>query len=259
MEGFIYIAINVSSKELLKIGKTTKEPDERAKQLSASTGVADDYIIAYKCFVKDITSSENLVHETLKEFRFNAKREFFKLPLKDAVRIIDGLLKTNEITINTSPLEDWWQKLDKVWQSIFKKAISIRKDPDLDRLEKIVELDELDCGGKKIINLKPILIFKNLKKLNCRDTKVSNLEPLSNIKKLQELDVSHTDIKSLEPLNNLINLQIISCSFTNVDNLEPIWNLPRLKELDCINTKVSNEERKRFKEEHPQCKVRMRL
>ncbi len=38
-QGFIYIAINPAFPKFLKIGKTTREPEERISELSSGTGI----------------------------------------------------------------------------------------------------------------------------------------------------------------------------------------------------------------------------
>jgi hypothetical protein len=44
--GYVYILLNVTHMELLKIGKSTKHPDLRARELSG-TGVIHPYMVAY--------------------------------------------------------------------------------------------------------------------------------------------------------------------------------------------------------------------
>ena len=46
--GYIYILINKSFDGLLKIGSTTLGAEERARQISASTGVPMPFIVACK-------------------------------------------------------------------------------------------------------------------------------------------------------------------------------------------------------------------
>ena len=46
-QGFVYILVNPAFPGYIKVGKTTKTPEERAKELSAATGVPTPFIVAY--------------------------------------------------------------------------------------------------------------------------------------------------------------------------------------------------------------------
>ena len=90
--GYIYILINPAlEKDLLKIGKTTKTPEERAAEISSSTGVATGYYVAYEAETDDCHRAEVLIHEELAKYRYNINREFFKIPLKKAIPIVENI------------------------------------------------------------------------------------------------------------------------------------------------------------------------
>lgn len=83
-DSWVYILSNPSTPDLLKIGFTKNTPDERAKQISNSTGVALPYKVefAFHCF--DGFSLEREVHRKLKSYRVNNNREFFQISLEEA-------------------------------------------------------------------------------------------------------------------------------------------------------------------------------
>ena len=89
--GYVYVMINPSyGEDVVKIGKTTKEPEERAKELSAATGVATPFIVAYKRLFKNCHYAEKLIHQILEEkgCRVNTNREFFSISAPDAINVI---------------------------------------------------------------------------------------------------------------------------------------------------------------------------
>lgn len=105
-KGYIYILINPSlEKDLLKIGRTTRKPEERASEL-CTTGVPAQFYVAYDEEVEDCHLAESLLHQKLANYRYDQRREFFKLPLKTAIEIvrqvtasmpaIDGLVSWNK-------------------------------------------------------------------------------------------------------------------------------------------------------------------
>jgi hypothetical protein len=91
--GRIYILINSAMQGLLKIGRTERSSEERAAELSKHTGVPADFCVAYEEFVADCDKVEKLIHERLDPFRLNNNREFFKVELKHAIRIVSDIAR----------------------------------------------------------------------------------------------------------------------------------------------------------------------
>lgn len=70
---------------LVKIGKTTKSAQERARELSSSTGVATPFHVAYELPVSDCDAAERLLHQRLASRRISSDREFFAIDLREAI------------------------------------------------------------------------------------------------------------------------------------------------------------------------------
>jgi hypothetical protein len=87
-QGAIYILINACMPGLVKIGYSTQSPEERAKKLSESTGVPTPYLVAWHEDVNHCEEIERSVHTRLEKYRFNRNREFFAIPLKDAIQTV---------------------------------------------------------------------------------------------------------------------------------------------------------------------------
>lgn len=86
-QGWIYIA-HSKNNNLLKIGRTGKNPLERAKSLS-STGVLYDYKILFSLKVFNQFWVEKKVHQKLKKFRIS--KEFFSVKEDLAIEIIQQI------------------------------------------------------------------------------------------------------------------------------------------------------------------------
>jgi hypothetical protein len=84
--GSVYILLNATMPGLLKIGKTTGSAEDRARELSRGTGVAAPYYVAFAEQVIDCDAAESLIHSRLDLYRVNQSREFFHLPVQDAIR-----------------------------------------------------------------------------------------------------------------------------------------------------------------------------
>ena len=100
MRGFLYVLINPSMSNLVKIGMTTREVEQRCRELNSATGVATPFIIGFEEEVSDAPRAERLVHNLLQDqgVRLNPNREFFEVSLSVAVKAINEvLLKTPEL------------------------------------------------------------------------------------------------------------------------------------------------------------------
>ena len=93
--GSIYILMNPSMPNLVKIGKTTKEPEEIAKKLSSTTGIPTPFTVVYDGYFQNCTKAEQYIHSVLesKGFRIPMNSEFFEIPVKDA---IDAVMQTKD-------------------------------------------------------------------------------------------------------------------------------------------------------------------
>lgn len=93
-DGYIYVLLNTSyGKNILKIGKTKRLPEIRAQELSGVTGVPTKFVVAYESSVADCDLAERLIHQELESYRISASREFFEVPLKEAISIIDPIVR----------------------------------------------------------------------------------------------------------------------------------------------------------------------
>lgn len=92
--GFLYVLSNPAMPELLKIGVTSGQAADRAKDLSRPTGVPECFVVeCYFPIYEDLRSVELKVHDQLDPFRSNSSREFFRLPIELAEQIIEAFLK----------------------------------------------------------------------------------------------------------------------------------------------------------------------
>lgn len=108
-EGYVYILTNSSFQDdYLKIGKTRKTPEERAKQLSSTTSVPTTFKVAYSHKFRDCNKAERNIHEKLSEYRINDDREFFRCNLEIAIKAFNDLILENYKNNN----EDLEKKID---------------------------------------------------------------------------------------------------------------------------------------------------
>ncbi len=78
-EGWVYVLVNSCMQGVAKVGRTTRLPRDRAAELSAVTGVATPYVVAYEQSFADCHAAERAIHALLDRtgLRVNPAREFF--------------------------------------------------------------------------------------------------------------------------------------------------------------------------------------
>jgi hypothetical protein len=88
---YVYVLVNKSVPNMVKIGMTTNTPDQRAREISRGTGVATPWIPVYsfQCYRSDLLEAD--VHDHLREYRVNTHREMFAIDSHTAQRVIEEL------------------------------------------------------------------------------------------------------------------------------------------------------------------------
>lgn len=100
VEGYVYVLRSaLHPRDVYKIGFTTLEPDERARQLSGSSGQPDMLNVVQEWHVRAPRAVEQEVHRRLDQYRVNSRREFFNLKypkiretIEDVIRDMKALL-----------------------------------------------------------------------------------------------------------------------------------------------------------------------
>lgn len=85
--GWVYIATSKDN-NFLKIGRTGKDPMERAKTLS-TTGVLNEYNIVFSLKVFNQFILEKNIHTSLKKYRVTQSKEFFNTSLSLAISAME--------------------------------------------------------------------------------------------------------------------------------------------------------------------------
>lgn len=90
---YIYVLVNRSIPNMVKIGMTTRSVDERAREINKATGVPTPWIPVYSfpCYASGIL--EKRIHEYLAPYRVNEDREMFGITSNTAQQIIEELGK----------------------------------------------------------------------------------------------------------------------------------------------------------------------
>lgn len=88
--GWVYLLMNPSMNGLIKIGKTTRDPDDRVQELSGVTGVPTPFVLVYKSYFQNCHDAEAYIHTSLEtqNYRIANNREFFSAPVETGINAI---------------------------------------------------------------------------------------------------------------------------------------------------------------------------
>jgi hypothetical protein len=92
--GYIYVLHSASQhKDIFKIGRTKRRPEQRAAELSQATGVATPFLVVRDWWFDDCVSAEKLIHEALDKYRVNESREHFQCSYQEIHAVIEEVDK----------------------------------------------------------------------------------------------------------------------------------------------------------------------
>jgi len=143
VKGSVYVLVNSSMPDLVKIGKTTKDPQSRARELH-QTGTPTPFVVAYSVLVNDCDALEAKMHDLLDQFRQSDNREFFKV---SSTRAIDLLREAASSYVAEESEEADSDSEERLYKSIYPP----RSNLYIARLRPFVEINP---GGNNPIRIK---------------------------------------------------------------------------------------------------------
>lgn len=133
-EGFVYLLLNPSFPDQVKFGLTAGSPTDRAKKLW-TTGVPTPFIVIFDVLVSDAAEVERRLHVRFEGYRVHRGREFFRIPVREAVRALQEEAEAFELgTLDLAARVDIFDDLSPKDRSYMK--------PDISQLE-IVQTSEI--------------------------------------------------------------------------------------------------------------------
>jgi hypothetical protein len=168
-KGYIYVLINPSMKGMVKIGKTNRNPEDRAKELSAGTNIPFQFQVGYDILVSDIDLAEKKVHKKLEKFRVANNREFFEISLREAVDVINKVVKDEKINLNIG--ENWdYTFQDKKYSDFKELVITFTESKNsLDKALFHIKEGYIEKWLENIRNYDLLQVIKKLKEQHNKD------------------------------------------------------------------------------------------
>lgn len=144
--GYVYILMNPSYPDLVKIGKTTKDPKERMRELSSSTSAPHPFVLVHFENVTDCDAAEREVHEKLEKYRVNKRREFFEIKVLEAIQAVNAVcekFKKEEVVKNAEVA--WVDKY--ALEQLAKRYDNVKTVNQTNPTTEAKNRDELICEG----------------------------------------------------------------------------------------------------------------
>jgi hypothetical protein len=92
--GFVYVMRSEAhALDVYKVGLTRRTTEKRAGELSSATGVPVPFGVLTQWEIGNCKAVEDEVHERLKAYRVNERREFFRIDLRTIIAVIDSIVK----------------------------------------------------------------------------------------------------------------------------------------------------------------------
>lgn len=109
--GWLYVARNPSFIDpVFKVGVSSRPPFARIQELSASTSVYRAFDLVYFVHVTPRDMAEQWVHDALKEFRINPRKEFFQASLPVVVKALDRVARMFPVPLGKTPRAGYLQQ-----------------------------------------------------------------------------------------------------------------------------------------------------
>lgn len=88
--GYLYVLVNPSMDGIVKIGKTTRSPTLRSREIGSATGVPTPFLLVFDTAVSNCSAAERYVHERLEKrgLRVANNREFFRIMPPEAIALV---------------------------------------------------------------------------------------------------------------------------------------------------------------------------
>ena len=153
--GYVYVLKNKAMPGLIKIGQTTRTPEERARELSSETGVPSPFEVVYELECEQYEELEKKVHGKLNRYRPASNREFFKCRAGKAIRLLKKLDTEKQKGIGPGVVKGKKNLITRV-SDFFRRFSQPKFDEPKKRKPNDKERAETELGGESVAPAPPV-------------------------------------------------------------------------------------------------------
>ena len=159
--GYVYILENDAMPGLIKIGKTSRDSIERARELSATTGIPTPFKVAFELSSEKYEKLEREMHSRLADYRVASNREFFKYPVDRAINLLKKLDTEKQNEIGSEDLSSKKNLITRV-SDFFKQFLRPRTKPEKPNKTKLDDREptEIEIAKESIESTSPVKLSK---------------------------------------------------------------------------------------------------
>lgn len=123
--GYIYVLSNPAMPDLLKIGFTRGAVESRARDLSRTTGIPQAFEVESWYLTQDPSMVEKKVHQALADHRVNDGREFFRVTVEIADKVVAEHIKPPMLSFQRPTSE---RKLYPKYQQVCRRCGALKPE-----------------------------------------------------------------------------------------------------------------------------------
>lgn len=145
-----------------------------------------------------------------------------------------------KVIYESEELTAWWQTLGEEWKSVFRKQVTLDKDPTREQLHELTYIKKLNfAGNRQIKTLKPLTKLTSLEELDASETGIQDIVAVNDLPNLKNLDLASVGFADLAPVAGLKSLEMLNVSFSKITDLSPLSGLRNLRVLSVSGCQVT--------------------
>ena len=133
---------------IIKIGMSTKMPEERAKELSSDTSTPTPFIVEYYAIFDDMIKAERMAHQRLKPHHHG--KEFFSTTVENAIYSIEELGLSFQKLYSRTDYENEIRERRIIEKAAIEKAQAERAQAERAASERAAAAERAAANKEKI-------------------------------------------------------------------------------------------------------------
>jgi hypothetical protein len=137
-KGYVYVLSNPSMPGLVKIGWSGVGAMHRAKSLS-NTSVPSAFVVEFEILCLDPEKAEERAHRAAHHKRVDARREFFKLPINEAVCYVIDAARVDWARFDEPQPAYWERVVEREMTDEEREQVRQRRRAYFDELKSLLD------------------------------------------------------------------------------------------------------------------------
>lgn len=152
---------------------------------------------------------------------------------RDNIIFEDPSLEVHVRYFLKKPTEELTETVLASLDSVHCFDIIVKEVTSLDGIEKCINLEHLNMGHQRVVDLSPLAHLVKLTYLNLTQNRhIKDISPLAGLTRLRYLNLDSNEITDISPLANLTQLTYLNLMFnTGITDISVVANMKDLEEL----------------------------